>query len=70
MTKKERVLAVMKKEQVDMIPAGFWFHYKSDYTVQQMIDEHMKLFRTTDMDIIKNYAGLPISDFWKDNLRG
>ena len=53
MTKKERVLAVMKKEQVDMIPAGFWFHYKSDYTVQQMIDEHMKLFRTTDMDIIK-----------------
>lgn len=46
MTKKERVLAVMKKEQVDMIPAGFWFHYKSDYTVQQMIDEHMKLFRT------------------------
>ena len=43
MTKKERVLAVMKKEQVDMIPAGFWFHYKSDYTVQQMIDEHMKL---------------------------
>ena len=32
MTKKERVLAVMKKEQVDMIPAGFWFHYKSDYT--------------------------------------
>ena len=37
MTKKERVLAVMKKEQVDMIPAGFWFHYKSDYTVQQMI---------------------------------
>ena len=47
MTKKERVLAVMKKEQVDMIPAGFWFHYKSDYTVQQMIDEHMKLFRTT-----------------------
>ena len=69
MTKKERVLAVMKKEQVDMIPAGFWFHYKSDYTVQQMIDEHMKLFRTTDMDII-NYAGLPISDFWKDNLRG
>lgn len=36
-----------------MIPAGFWFHYKSDYTVQQMIDEHMKLFRTTDMDIIK-----------------
>lgn len=52
MTKKERVLAVMKKEQVDMIPAGFWFHYKSDYTVQQMIDEHMKLFRTTDMYII------------------
>lgn len=25
MTKKERVLAVMKKEQVDMIPAGSGF---------------------------------------------
>ena len=59
MTKKERVLAVMKKEQVDMIPAGFWFHYKSDYTVQQMIDEHMKLFRTTDMDIIKIMQDYP-----------
>ena len=59
MTKKERVLAVMKKEQVDMIPAGFWFHYKSDYTVQQMIDEHMKLFRTTDMDIVKIMQDYP-----------
>lgn len=53
MTKKERVLSVMKKQPVDQIPAGFWFHYRSDYSVQQMIDAHMELFRETDMDVIK-----------------
>ncbi|MDO4285100.1 MAG: uroporphyrinogen decarboxylase family protein [Eubacteriales bacterium] len=53
MTKKERVLAVMNGEAVDKIPAGFWFHYKPEYTPQEMIDAHIELFRETDMDIIK-----------------
>lgn len=53
MTKRERILAVMKKEPVDYVPAGFWFHYKSDYTVQQMIDAHMELYRETGADLIK-----------------
>ena len=59
MTKAERVLAVMKKEPVDCVPAGFWFHYKPDYSVQQMIDAHMKLYRETDMDIIKIMQDYP-----------
>lgn len=53
MTRAERVLAVMKREPVDYVPAGFWFHYRSDYSVQEMIDAHMKLYRETGMDIIK-----------------
>lgn len=59
MTKAERVRAVMKKEAVDYVPAGFWFHYKSDYTVQQMIDAHMELYRKTDMDVIKIMQDYP-----------
>lgn len=59
MTKKERVLSVMKKQPVDQIPAGFWFHYRSDYSVQQMIDAHMELFRETDMDVIKIMQDYP-----------
>lgn len=53
MTKRERILAVMKKEAADYVPAGFWFHYKSEYTVQQMIDAHLELYKETGMDLIK-----------------
>lgn len=53
MNKKERVKAVMKGEVPDRAPAGFWFHYRPDYTVEQMVEAHLKLFRETDMDIIK-----------------
>lgn len=63
MNKLERVRAVMKKEAVDYVPAGFWFHYPSDYTVEQMVDAHIKLYEETGMDIVKimqDYA-YPIS---------
>ena len=53
MNKAERVIAVMKGEKVDYVPAGFWFHYKPEYTVEEMVDAHMKLYRETGMDIIK-----------------
>ena len=53
MTKKERVLAVMQKKPADVVPAGFWFHYKPDYTPAEMVAAHMELYRETDMDIIK-----------------
>ena len=53
MNKAQRVKAVMNREETDYIPAGFWFHYKPDFTVEEMIGEHLKLYRETDMDVIK-----------------
>lgn len=53
MNKAERLRAVMKGEAVDYVPAGFWFHYNSEMTTDEMIAAHMKLYRETDMDIIK-----------------
>ncbi len=53
MNKKERMLAVFRNEPTDKVPAGFWFHYRPEYTVQEMIDAHLRLFRETDMDVIK-----------------
>lgn len=53
MTRKERVRAVMNRQPADYVPAGFWFHYKPDYSVQEMIDAHMKLYRETGADVIK-----------------
>ncbi len=53
MNKSERVRAVMRKEAVDYVPAGFWFHYPSSYTVEQMVDAHVKLYEETGMDIVK-----------------
>lgn len=43
MNKAQRVKAVMNREETDYIPAGFWFHYKPDFTVEEMIGEHLKL---------------------------
>ena len=32
---------------------GFWFHYPGTLTAEETAAEHIKLFRETDMDIIK-----------------
>lgn len=53
MNNAERIKAVIKGEPVDYVPAGFWFHYSSNYSVEEMIDAHMKLYNETGMDIIK-----------------
>lgn len=53
MNKVERVKAVMNNKIPDKVPAGFWFHYKPEYTVEEMAEAHLKLYRETDMDIIK-----------------
>lgn len=53
MNKRERMQALFCGEETDYIPAGFWFHYPAEYTVQQHIDAHLKLFRETDQDILK-----------------
>lgn len=59
MTKRERIETVMNGEEPDVVPAGFWFHYRPDYTVEQMIEAHMDLFRSTDMDVIKIMPDFP-----------
>lgn len=79
MNRAERVLSVMKGETADCVPAGFWFHYRPDYSVQEMVDAHIKLYRETGMDIIKimqDYA-YPVSgeitcaeDWYKISIKG
>lgn len=59
MTKLERVKAVIEGQDVDYVPAGFWFHYPSDYTVEQMVDAHVELYETTGMDIVKVMQDYP-----------
>ncbi len=53
MTKVERVKAVMSNEIPDKIPAGFWFHYPGSLSPKEMAEIHLKLYRETDMDVIK-----------------
>ena len=53
MNKYERVSAVLKGEKADKIPAGFWYHYKSEFTESEMIKAHLKTFKQTDVDVYK-----------------
>ena len=63
----------------DVVPAGFWFHYNSRLTPKELADEHLKLYRTTDMDIVKvmqdyRYPELPPvqkpSDWYRIKMPG
>lgn len=54
MTKTERLLNAFNKEPVDRVPMGFWHHFPPEVDLgQEMIDEHLKLYRETEMDMIK-----------------
>lgn len=53
MNKRDRMEALFHGEKTDRIPAGFWFHYPSDYTPSQHAGAHLKLFRETDQDVLK-----------------
>lgn len=53
MGKRERVKAVLRGEIPDATPAGFWFHYDSNFTEKEMIEAHLHLFKETDMDVVK-----------------
>ena len=45
---------ILRGEIPDQTPAGFWFHYPSTYSVQEMAEAHLDLYRRTDMDIIRS----------------
>ena len=53
MNKRERMEALFNQRETDYVPAGFWFHYPTSYTVEQHLEGHLKLFYETDQDIIK-----------------
>lgn len=59
MNKIDRLKSVFEGKMPDVIPAGFWFHYRSDYSVDQMVEAHLDLYRKTDMDIIKIMQDYP-----------
>lgn len=52
MTKRERVMAAIKKEAVDHVPSGFSIHF-NEKTGKEAVEAHLKFFRETDTDIIK-----------------
>lgn len=47
------MLAYFAGKKVDKIPAGYWFHYPNTLSVEEMIAEHVKLYRESDMDVVK-----------------
>ncbi|MDR0637233.1 MAG: hypothetical protein LBF87_09190 [Treponema sp.] len=53
MNKIERMWALFRNEQTDVVPAGFWFHYNHEYDEVQMAQAHLETYRATDADIVK-----------------
>lgn len=54
MNKRERVIAAIKGEKVDRVPASFSLHFSEDERFgQRGVDAHVKFFKETDTDIIK-----------------
>ncbi len=54
MNKIERVRAVLRQEEVDRVPAGFWFHFPPEFAGgQAMARKHIEYYRATDLDIVK-----------------
>lgn len=53
MNKIERVKTVFNGGTPDVTPAGFWFHFDSRFDTKTMADNHLEVYRKTDMDIVK-----------------
>ena len=54
MTKKERILAALKKEQVDRIPISIWLHYPhKDQDPRSLAEIQVEFMRKYDLDFIK-----------------
>lgn len=52
MTKRERVMAAIRKETVDFVPTSFTLHF-NEKTGKEAVEAHLKFFEETDTDIIK-----------------
>jgi len=54
MNKIERVRAVLHNQQVDRVPAGFWFHFAPEFRGgEAMARRHIEYYQATDLDIMK-----------------
>ena len=54
MDKKTRVLSAFNCQEVDRIPAGFWFHFPEDSCLgQEGIQHHLDFYHAIDADFIK-----------------
>ena len=54
MTKKQRVLAVLRGEKPDHTPVGFSLHFPADQNAGEAgVQAHLEFFRETDTDLIK-----------------
>ncbi|MDR2417590.1 MAG: hypothetical protein LBD79_00875 [Treponema sp.] len=53
MNKIERMRALFRNEKTDVVPAGFWFHYRNEYDEVQMAQAHLATYHATDADIVK-----------------
>lgn len=54
MTKKERVIAVLRGELPDYTPSGFWLHFPpEDQKWETAMEAHLKFMKDTDTDICK-----------------
>ncbi|MCB6589669.1 hypothetical protein LI294_20485 [bacterium 210702-DFI.5.13] len=54
MNKRERVLAAFNCQEVDRVPAGFWFHFPEDESLgEQGIQHHLDFYHQIDADFIK-----------------
>ena len=54
MTNRENVIAAVRGEPVDRVPAGFWLHFPEDcFYGEQSVQAHLKFFRESGTDIMK-----------------
>lgn len=54
MNKRERVIASIKKEKADFVPACFSLHFnRTNKTQEEDLESHLEFFRETDADISK-----------------
>ena len=53
MTKTERIKAVFHNEEVDRVPACFWWHFPSDLPEDEMVARHLAFLKETNEDLLK-----------------
>lgn len=54
MTKRERVIAAINGQEVDVIPSGFSLHFPTEVAFgDKAVEAHLQFFKDTDTDILK-----------------